>query len=323
MIDRPLRVAAVGFWHVHADDYARAAREHPGTDLIAVWDDEPERLAAAGERWQVDATGDLDALLARDDLDGITVTTATTEHDRVIAAALEAGKHVFTEKVLSPTVEGAQRLVALATERGLVLTVSLPRLFDGPYLTLRRLQREGAFGQVVYARARLAHDGASAGWLPERFHDPATAVGGVFFDLGCHPAYLIQHLLGAEPTSVRAVQGHVTGRGLDDNTTVIVGYEDGAVGVAEASSVTVPGAFALELRGTRGSAVYGFGGERLLAKGEAFGDDWVELPVDADEPPAFDRWVRRIRGEQVDDPTAQAAVDLTRLIVAAEAAAAQ
>jgi predicted dehydrogenase len=322
MIDRPLRIAAVGFWHVHADDYARAAREHPGTELVAAWDDDDERLAAAGERWQVEATTDLDALLARDDLDGITVTTATTEHDRVIAAALEAGKHVFTEKVLSPTVDGAQRLVDLAHERGLALTVSLPRLFDGPYLTLRRLQHEGAFGQVVYARARLAHDGAMAGWLPERFHDPATAVGGVFFDLGCHPAYLIQHLLGSEPASVRTVQGHVTGRGLDDNTTVLLGYEDGALGVAEASSVTVPGAFALEVRGTRGSALYGFGGERLLAKGDAFGDDWVELTVDADEPPAFDRWVRRIRGEEVDDPTGQAAVDLTRLIVAAEAAAA-
>jgi 1,5-anhydro-D-fructose reductase (1,5-anhydro-D-mannitol-forming) len=145
----------------------------------------------------------------------------------------------------------------------------------------------------------------------------------VFFDLGCHPAYLIQHLLGADPTSVQAVQGHVTGRGLDDNTTVLLGYEDGAVGVAEASSVTVPGAFALELRGTRGSAIYGFGGERLLAKGEAFADDWVELDVDPDAPPAFDRWVRRARGEQVDDPTPQAAVDLTRLIVAAEAAAAR
>jgi predicted dehydrogenase len=323
MIDRPLRVAAVGFWHVHAGDYAKAAREHPGTELVAVWDDDAERLAEAGERWQVETTSDLDALLARDYLDGITVTTATTDHDRVIGAALEAGKHVFTEKVLSPTVEGAERLVALASERGLAMTVSLPRIFDGPYLTLRRLQQEGAFGQVVYARARLAHDGASAGWLPERFHDPATAVGGVFFDLGCHPAYLIQHLLGADPTSVRAVQGHVTGRGLDDNTTVLLGYEDGAVGVAEASSVTVPGAFALELRGTRGSAVYGFGGERLLAKGEAFGDDWVDVPVDADEAPAFDRWVRRIQGEQVDDPTARAAVHLTRLLVAAEAAAAQ
>jgi 1,5-anhydro-D-fructose reductase (1,5-anhydro-D-mannitol-forming) len=323
MIDRPLRIAAVGFWHVHADDYAKAAREHPGTELVAVWDDDPERLAAAGERWQVEATADLDALLARDDVDGITVTTATTEHDRVIAAALAAGKHVFTEKVLSPTVAGAERLVDLAAERGLALTVSLPRLFDGPYLTLRRLQQEGVFGQLVYVRARIAHDGALAGWLPERFHDPNTAVGGVFFDLGCHPAYLIQHLLGADPATVRVVQGHVTNRTLDDNTTVLLGYQDGAIGVAEASSVTVPGAFALELRGTRGSAVYGFGGERLLAKGEAFGEDWTELTVDADEPPAFDRWVRRIRGEQVDDPTARAAIDLTRLLVAAETAAAQ
>ena len=325
MIDRPLRIAAVGFWHVHGDDYARAAREHPGTELVAVWDDDAERLAAAAERWGVEPVADLGVLLARDDLDGVTVTTATSDHDRVITAALEAGKHVFTEKVLSPTVEGAERLVALAAERGLALSVSLPRLFDGPYLTVRRLLSDGAFGQVVYARARLAHDGAVAGWLPERFHDSATAIGGVFFDLGCHPAYLIQHLLGSRPQTVRAVQGHVTGRALDDNTTVLLGYEDGAIGVAEASSVTVPGGFVLEVHGTRGSAVFGAaagaGGNRLLVRGELLGDDWVDLPVDADEPPAFDRWVRRIRGESVDDPTAAAAIDLTRLLLDAESAA--
>lgn len=321
MHDRPLRIAAVGFWHVHGDDYARDAREHPGTELVAVWDDDADRLAEAADRWRVEPVADLAGLLARDDIDGITVTTATSDHDRVIAAALEAGKPVFTEKVLSPTVEGAQRLVALAGERGLALTVSLPRLFHGPFLTLRRLQAEGAFGRVVHVRARLAHDGAVAGWLPARFHDPATAIGGVFFDLGCHPAYLVQHLLGARPLSVRAVQGHVTGQALDDNTTVIMGYEDGAVGVAEASSVTVPGGFVLEVHGTHGSATFGDSGERLLARGDRFGDDWVELPVDRDEPPAFDLWVRRIRGESVDDPTADAAVELTRLLVAAEAAA--
>ena len=325
MHDRPLRIAAVGFWHVHGDDYARAAHEHPDTELVAVWDDDADRIAEAADRWGVEPVADLTDLLARDDIDGITVTTATSDHDRVIAAALEAGKPVFTEKVLSPTVEGAQRLVALAAERGLALTVSLPRLFHGPFLTLRRLQAEGAFGRIVHVRARLAHDGAVAGWLPARFHDPATAMGGVFFDLGCHPAYLVQHLLGARPQSVRAVQGHVTGQALDDNTTVIMGYEDGAIGIAEASSVTVPGGFVLEVHGTRGSATYGAaagaGGERLLARGDRFGDAWVEVPVDPDEPSAYDRWVRRIRGESVDDPTAQAAVELTRLLLAAESAA--
>jgi 1,5-anhydro-D-fructose reductase (1,5-anhydro-D-mannitol-forming) len=103
---------------------------------------------------------------------------------------------------------------------------------------------------------------------------------------------------------------------------VLLGYADGSIGVAEASSVTVPGAFAIELRGTRGSALYGFGGERLLVKGDDFaGDDWVELALDADSPTAFDRWVSRMLGEPVEDPTAEAAIELTRLIVAAESAA--
>jgi hypothetical protein len=88
--------------------------------------------------------------------------------------------------------------------------------------------------------------------------------------------------------------------------------------------VTVPGAFAIELRGTRASALYGFGGERLLVKGEDFDPDaWTEQALDPAEAAPFERFVTRLRGEDVADPTAAAAIDLTRLVLAAEAAGAQ
>ena len=35
------RVTILSFWHVHAQDYAREAEAHPGTEIAAVWDEEP------------------------------------------------------------------------------------------------------------------------------------------------------------------------------------------------------------------------------------------------------------------------------------------
>ena len=52
-MSHPLAVAAIGFWHVHAGDYARAAQNHPGTTLVAIWDDDPERGRAAAQQFGV------------------------------------------------------------------------------------------------------------------------------------------------------------------------------------------------------------------------------------------------------------------------------
>jgi predicted dehydrogenase len=271
----------------------------------------------------VPAAPDLDALLAREDLAGVIVTTATADHREVIGRALEAGRAVFTEKLLAPTVAEAEELVALAERRRLPLVVSLPRLGEGPMLAAGRLVDAGALGDLTYARVRMAHDGWVAGWLPERFADRAAAVGGALTDLGAHPTYLVQRFLGPRPETVQATYTSVSGHEVEDNAVVTVTYPDGAIGVLEASFVTVPGAAAFELRGTRGTLLYGFGGERLLGKGEAFGGDgWAEVPVPADAPSPFAQWVAAIREGADTTANLAAAVELTRLVAAANESAA-
>ena len=320
--DRPLRVAVLGWWHVHAPDYAREASEHADTEVVAVWDADTARGAEAAAALGVPHAEDLDELLARDDLDAVTVTTETTRHHEVISAALRAGKHVFTEKLLAPTVEESEDLVRLADAHGLALAVSLPRLTEPTTLAALDAVRSGRLGELTYARFRMAHDGWLADWLPERFADPADAVGGALTDLGCHPSYLVQLFLGARPATVAAAYTHHTGRPVEDNAVVVATYPSGAIGVAEASFVTVPGAFAFELRGTAGSIVHGFGGERTLAKGPAFDPDaWTELPLPEPGPTPFAIWVAQVRNGAPADEGLRRAVDLTRFVVSANAAA--
>lgn len=317
----PLGIAVLGFWHVHADDYARLAAEHADTRLVAAWDPDAERGRAGAERWGVEFVADLAELLARDDIDGVTVTTATSEHPEVITAALEAGVHVFTEKLLAGATEDAEGLVTLAESRELALVVSLPRLTDPLAVTLRRLVDEGTLGDLTYVRVRMAHDGWLAGWLPDRFGDPDTALGGALADLGCHPVYLVQALLGSRPETVRAAYGSVSGHEVEDNAVVTLGYAGGAIGVAEASFVTTPGAFAVEVRGTAGSLLYGFGREVLLGKGGALGDGWTEVALDDADPSPFETWVAGIRTGARTPANAAAAIELTRLVERANAAA--
>jgi 1,5-anhydro-D-fructose reductase (1,5-anhydro-D-mannitol-forming) len=321
-VPEPLSVAILGCWHVHAIDYANSIANHPDTVLTAVWDPDEERGRAGAEQFGVEFVADLDALLARPDLDGVSVTTATTEHRDVMVAAAKAGKHIFTEKLLAPTVVESEEILDAASANNVMLTVALPRLYEATTVTALELLAAGKLGTLTYTRVRLAHDGAIGGWLPDQFFNAAEAVGGALSDLGCHPLYLTQLFLGARPTRLTSTFSSVTGRGVEDNAVVTLAYDNGAIGVAETSFVTIPGAFAFELRGTEGSILFGFGGERMLAKGDHFDpDSWSEIDLRNGALDPFERWVESIRSGQPDTENHRAAVELTRIVVAANEAA--
>lgn len=315
-----LRVAVIGCWHVHAGDYARAAQACRETDVVAVWDDDHVRGESFAREFGIELVPELETLLSRADLDAVLVTTATVDHRNVMIAAAEAGKHIFTEKLLAPTVAEAEEIIAAADDHGVKLMVSLPRLYHGYTQAIRTVIDAGTLGQLTYARVRLSHDGASTGWLPERFFEPAQAIGGALTDLGCHPAYLIQLFLGLRADRVAATYGSITGRAVEDHAVVVLGYPGGTIGVVEAGFVSrTP--FLIELYGTRGGVTFRDDTGELSGFGPAFGGGRRTLDIPADSPDPFAQWVEHIQVGTRGDDNLLRAVELTRLVVAANDAA--
>ncbi|MGW1343032.1 Gfo/Idh/MocA family protein [Kribbella sp. NPDC002412] len=314
----PLKVAVLGFWHVHAGDYARQAQAHPGTELVAVWDEDVELGQAGADRFGVPFSTDLDAVLA--DVDAVVITTATNEHRDIMVKAANAGKHIFTEKLLAPTVAEAEEILAAADANGVKVVVSLPRLSHGYTQAISEVLASGELGQLTYARVRLSHDGAVPsdgydGWLPQRFFDQKAAIGGALTDLGCHPVYLVQLFLGTDPDTVDATYRSVNGRGLEDNAVVTVGYRDQKIGVIEAG-FTSRNPFTIEIFGTASSLTYTDAGNELRV-----GDRQVPVPEHSPDP--FAQWVDHITNGTRADDNLRRAVELTRLVVAANEAAEQ
>jgi predicted dehydrogenase len=321
-MNRPLAVAAVGFWHVHARDYAQALQQNPRTDLVAIWDDDDVRGRQAASEFGVEFVSDLEELLSRSDIDGVTITTSTDRHHDVITRAIRAGKHVFSEKVLAPEPHQAEDLVHLAAEMSVALVVSLPRLYDGYTQTLNAIIDSGELGDLTYTRVRLAHDGLLSGWLPERFANPQEAIGGALTDLGCHPVYLTRLFHRSEPLAVSAVYGSSTGYPVEDNAVVAADFGQGAVGVVEASLASAPGQFTIELRGTKGVALYGFGGlADILVSTDPAGDKWRHVTPESSAPGALDRWIRHIADRSIDAENLDHALALTRFVAAANESA--
>src|SRR5215212_8144313 len=317
------RVAVLSFWHVHAKDYALETKEHPGTEITAVWDEDRERGQVEATERGVPFHDDLEGLLSREDVDGVVVTTPTVAHREVIPAVARAGKHVFAEKVIAPTLSEAREVVGEVEEVGVTFVVSLPRLYAGYSRAIRESLAGGEIGEPTYLRVRVSHDGvlpsaeSPRGWLPERFFDPRQSAGGVTIDFGAHPLYLLAHLLGM-PDEVSAAYGRVTGRAVEDHSVVTMLYSNGATGVAEASFLGASAPFSVEAHGTEGSLLYDpSGGLKIRRDTERWSD--VRVPADAGSP--FARWVDLSSEGRTDPENIRAALELSALAEAANLSA--
>jgi 1,5-anhydro-D-fructose reductase (1,5-anhydro-D-mannitol-forming) len=310
-----IRIAQLGTWHVHAKHHVEDARAHVGTEPVVVWDARPGAAAAFGSAMDLPADDDLTRVLARDDVDAVVVDTATMEHPAVITAALAAGKHVFSEKVLATTGDDVRALVELARRGDRVLGVSLPRLTDPAVLTAAALVRGGAIGDLTGSRFRYAHHGAvGTPWIPEHFFDPAQTGGGALIDLGAHPVYLAMLLHGATPATVLATLQHVSGRAVEDNGVLVMDFVS-ALAVAEVSMVASYLGYSFELSGTGGSIVVGPRDERVLMRQGPNGE-WAEQPlVDRGADP-FSQWVARVESGASDEAHLATVVAVTDVLEA-------
>ncbi|MDQ0111064.1 Gfo/Idh/MocA family protein [Paenibacillus harenae] len=320
-----IRIGKISYWHVHAWDYTKQAQEHPGTVIAAVWDEIPERGRQAAEKQGVPFYENLDDMLARDDIDAVIVDAPTSMHVEVMVKAARAGKHIFTEKVIAPTLKETNVILDEVANNKVNLTVSLPRLNDGYTLAIRDILERKLLGKLTLVRTRLSHNGAIADWLPSHFYNLEQCGGGALIDLGCHPMYLARLFLGEMPTEVSATFSYLTGKEVEDNAVSVLTTPSGAIGIAEAGFVNSHSPFTIEVHGTEGTLLYGTPNSELLlrtngASGE-HADKWTKISLPNNRESAFDQWVGHINNGTQADENIRLATDLTKLMEASNRSA--
>ncbi|MEK4106244.1 Gfo/Idh/MocA family oxidoreductase [Paenibacillus sp. FSL R10-2791] len=319
-----IRIGKLSYWHVHAWDYTKQAQEHEDTVLAAVWDENVERGNKAAESLNIPFFESLDDLLAQEDIDAVIVDAPTNMHRDVIVAAAKAGKHIFTEKVIAPTLKEVNAIIAEVNENKVKLTVSLPRLNDGYTLTIQEILSQELLGKITYVRVRLSHNGATESWLPDHFFSLEQCGGGALIDLGCHPMYLAKLFLDQDVTGVSANFGYVTGKEVEDNAVVTLFTDSGAIGVVEAGFVNSHSPFTIEVHGTEGTLLYGTPENKLLLRTNKSTDKeegWKEVALQSNRESAFHQWVDHIQNNTLATQNVEVAVELTRLMEAANRSA--
>ena len=186
-----LGVAIVGCGNI-ADRYAADLVRQRHLRLVGVTDIDRERARQFAESVGTRAYDSLDETLADDDVAIVANLTSHDAHVPVSTAAIEAGRHVFSEKPMALSAADAQELVALAGRRG-VLLGSAPIVGLGELAqTARRWVAEGRLGAVRLAWADV-NWGRIEAWHPS----PAGFYAvGPLYDVGVYPLTLLTGLFG-------------------------------------------------------------------------------------------------------------------------------
>jgi UDP-N-acetyl-2-amino-2-deoxyglucuronate dehydrogenase len=241
---------------VISSTHARAIACLPGAQLVAVTDVEPDRAKSLAAAHDCTAEPDLDALLARADVEVVCVCVPSGLHADVGIRAAAAGKHLVIEKPLDVSLEAADRLIEAADQAGVVLTVISQHRFDRGLLELRRLLDDGALGRLVLGEASTKWYRSQAYYDSSAWRGTWALDGGSLMNQGIHYADLLLWSMGpvAEVTALFSTQTHQME--AEDAALAVLRFESGALGTIVTSTAVFPGfAQRLEISGTDGTVV--------------------------------------------------------------------
>ncbi|MGI8856369.1 MAG: Gfo/Idh/MocA family protein, partial [Thermomicrobiales bacterium] len=238
--------------------HAQAISAQPDARLVAVCDVIPGAAEKLASQYGAEAMTDLDAMLARDDIQIVNVCVPSGLHAEIGIKAAQAGKHVVCEKPIDITLDAADRLTAACEAAGVKLQVISQHRFGANMQRLKRAIDDGSLGTLVmgnaeifWYRAQAYYD--SGGWRGTWSLDG----GGCLMNQGVHYVDLLRWAMGPV-TSVTAKMGTLAHERIEveDAAVAVIQFASGAIGSLIGTTDAFPGyTCRLEIVGTGGSVI--------------------------------------------------------------------
>ncbi len=241
---------------VIAATHAAAIAAVPGARLVAVTDVVPGRAIQFARSHGCAAEPGLDALLARDDIDVVSVCVPSGLHAEVGIAAAAAGKHLVVEKPIDVSLAAADRLIEAADTAGVAMTVISQHRFDPGLVELRGLIDDGVLGRLVLGEASTKWYRGQGYYDSGPWRGTWALDGGSLMNQGIHYVDLLRWTMGpvTEVSAIYATQDHQVE--VEDTALAVLRFSSGAVATIVSSTAVFPGfAQRLEVSGTGGTVV--------------------------------------------------------------------
>jgi predicted dehydrogenase len=221
--------------------------------LTAVADVDSTRASSVAQRYGAAAEPDWRALVRREDVEAVIISTPPPLHEEMCVTALQHGKHVLCEKPLARSPAECRSIVEAAQRPGRLLATGFNYRFYPAIVTAKRILDSGQIGELDHVRSFAGHPGGSEFTHPW-VHDATTMGGGTLVDNGMHILDLTRYFLG-EVTDVKGFATNHVWRfdGCEDNAFALLRNPAGRIATLQASWSEWRGyRFRIEVYGTLG-----------------------------------------------------------------------
>jgi predicted dehydrogenase len=281
-------------------------------------------------------TTDLAAALARPDVHLYFDSQVTSARTKALRMAIEAGKHLYTEKPIAEDLATAVELAELADAAGVKHGVVQDKLFLPGLRKLDRLVRGGFFGQILSVRGEFGYWVFEGDWQPAQrpsWNYRTADGGGITIDMFPHWHYVLEQIFGPVTAVTAKVATHIEQRWDEDGRPYDATADDAAYGIFEVAGPGGPivaqinSSWAVRVHrdelvefqvdGTLGSAVAGLHSCRVQPRAatpkpvwnpdvpttQRFRDQWQEVPDNEEFDNGFKaQWELFLRHVMEDEP---------------------
>ena len=221
-----------------ANFHAQAIQAMEGGELGAIYARNPHKAKELSQKYNCKSYSNLDAFLADDSIDIVTIATPSGAHLEPALVAAKAKKHIICEKPLEVTPARIQQMIHVAKEEGVILSGIFNRRFNPAVTALKEAVDQGRFGtlslcdaQIKWYRDQAYYD--SAKWRGTMALDG----GGALMNQSIHTIDLLLYLVG-NVKRLSASMALLTHENIEveDTAVAILEFENGARGTIQGST---------------------------------------------------------------------------------------
>lgn len=234
----------MGGWHVGH------LQKSDVCNLLGIYDIKPERCELARSRG-IFAYDSLEAVLADERVDLITIAVPNDSHKEISIKALRAGKNVISEKPVMLSVADLKDVIAVAEETGKLFTVHQNRRWDVDFLAMKKIHDSGEIGKIFSIESRIhGSRGIPSDWRGEREHG-----GGMLFDWGVHLIDQVLQIMTGKIERIYCTFDHITNKEVDDGYKLTMYFDDGSEAYCETGTYNFIAMPRFYMRGEKGTAM--------------------------------------------------------------------
>jgi UDP-N-acetyl-2-amino-2-deoxyglucuronate dehydrogenase len=251
-----IKVGILGSGNI-SDTHARAALAISGVEIVAVQGRTMAKAAQVAERYGGRAFDDLSQFLDVRPMDAVLIGSPSGLHAQHGIAAVERGLHVLVEKPLDITVERSDALIAAAKRAGVTLGVFFQDRLKPDVVQMKAMVNAGVLGKPVLASGRVKWYRPPEYYGGSRWRGTyALDGGGALINQAIHTIDLLLYVLGRIARVDARAGTKLHKIEVEDTVVATLEFENGALGVFEASTAVFPGyARRVEITGSQGTVI--------------------------------------------------------------------